>query len=1140
MADTLVDKTAALQTGVTPVATLEGSAGSSGQPGSGLSGAASLTVESPLGNVGGLVDDLGDKLTSALSFDVDKARAPVAALDKMKGGLKAPPAGALKGFGIKMEQTEAGLSQDFPTAVAQTVDRLNGIFAQVPTDPSTLVSTLLEKLVEVFASLDGPEAEQIRAWIATVEEIGKSVLPLIEAADADARLTLAVDLVGRSVTATASVFGFDKVASLVASLDAFLHEPLPSAVLSAVEGAFSTVDGALGDALAKGDAELAELRAAALAALEDLRALKDALRSVLSVALRVADAPILKPGALQRLLADAFDHALGAKVGDVSNIDDPYKSLLDRIDAAIAAIDLSTVRTQVLDGLHALRDAIASANLAAIGDVLRDALEPVTGVVDDLESGVTGLLDDLRGYLHDAAGEVHTLAESVGEFAPDGSFQFAVEDELHDALGTARTAIAGDPADPSTPSVAGTLRDFKLAIDDFLDRLTALLEPVGDAIDDATTTVVGAITDFAAFVEQLDVKALLDELKGTIDEIVHELTPIDFAELADPVIAGLEENTEKIKAIDASKLNDLLRQALSAALDLIIAIDFTETIRTPLEDELDKVKKLPEEAIAGLQARYEEALGVIDQLSPAKLLAGLFDAFDVLKEFTEQLDASKILDPLDDLYESNLVAPLGKLKPSVLLKPLEDAFGQLTAAVASVSGAQLMAPAQQGLSELKAKVAGLDLTSPLDFLTTELDRLEAELQKLKPSTLLAPIVADLERLDTEIEKFRPSKVFEPVTALAAPLLDLVQAVQQETVEALHAAFQAPLAVFERIEPQKLATELQNLVGAVIAAIEKLKLPARVQAMSQQHAQLKLKAEAAGGAARAEIVVRLDVQFHLGPFVAAHDKLLVALKDLKRSLTFDDLTAAYAQLEERVLGLLPPFARQLLSVEDFKRVMALASPLRFLTDLDARFDALKAKLLPITPQEIVAELDAAHAEVLTQIGDLGLDDRLAEIKATIERLRSIITGLRIDFVAGELDTVLADLRAVVDAFDPARLIGDLDAIHAEVVKVVEDAKPSLLLGDVQEPLDAVKEIVASVDPRAKLLPPIEVAWKAIEDKLAEVDFGAVLSPIGARLDELEDDFEQQLGRTEKAFDDMLRAAKGVLKSAPPSATAGVSF
>ena len=42
---------------------------------------------------------------------------------------------------------------------------------------------------------------------------------------------------------------------------------------------------------------------------------------------------------------------------------------------------------------------------------------------------------------------------------------------------------------------------------------------------------------------------------------------------------------QKLQIIDTESLNDLLREALKVALDVIIQIDFTVTISTPLKDQ---------------------------------------------------------------------------------------------------------------------------------------------------------------------------------------------------------------------------------------------------------------------------------------------------------------------------------------------------------------------------------------------------------------------------------------------------------------------------------------------------------------------------------------------------------------------------
>jgi hypothetical protein len=1123
MTDTITDRATGLQEAMAPIAQLTG----------GMTGAATLTADSPFANLAQFAEELGDKMSAALPFNSDQLLAPVNALGQMKGHLQAPPTGALDGFGIKMEQTEGGLANDFPTAVAQTVGKLNEILDQVPSDPSALASVLLDQIVAVFGTLDGPEAAQIKAWIASLDELIRDLQPVIAAAQSsNDPMTIAVEIIGRSIRATADIFGLDQLETLLNFFDRLLDEPLPASLLTTIDGAITTFDGALTSVKAKAAAEVEELRTVVLAAAEQLRALKELLRPAMDVLVKIASAPILQPGELEKQLRAAIDAALGVKVQDVATVDDPYKALLDKIDAAIAGIDLASVRASVLEALHTLRDTIAKADLDAAGEALQQALQPVQDTVDSLQAGASELLDDLKGALQQASGEVHTLAESVGAFAPDGTYTFSLAGQLHDALTTVRDVVSGD--------IAGALDEFKNGADEFLSQLTNLLQPVEDAISDAATEASQAITDFAGFMEDLDVPKLLEDLAKKVDDVVHALTPIDFKTLTDPVIAGLEENAEKIKGIDASKLNDLLKQALSAALDLIIGIDISKTIEPELRKKLDDVKKVPAEVVGELQERYEQALGMLDQLRPSQLLEALFAAFDTISKAISGLDAAQLLGPLDALHQRTLHQPVADLKPATLLTPLEDAFRELQDAVEELKGTELLAPVQHGLDELKATVGALDLTGPIDDLRGTLAGLTATLEAMKPSGLIEPIADDLTKLEAELDRFKPSVVFAPIAALATPLLALLEDVQQEAVTALHDAVQAPMAQFERLKPEKLQAELQARLDGIIAAIESLKLPARYEALRKQHAEFKVAATAAGGALRADLVLLIDVELELKGFVTAHDLLLTALRNLKRELKLDGLQEAYDQLEQRMLDLLPPWGRALLDPAAFKLIMQMANPLRFLDELDARFETVKQKLIPITPQEIGAELDAAHAEVLQQVHDLGLDERLVQVKAMIEQLRGIVTGLRIDFVADEVDRALADVRAVVAALDPAQLAPDLDGLHADVVAVVDAAKPSLVLANLNAPLAALKDVVHAVDPREQLGKPLDEAWKAIDARLGEVDVAAVVAPVDARLDELEKDFETELERVEKAVDDMLRAARGVLSSSGASASVGGGF
>ncbi|MCB0183252.1 MAG: hypothetical protein KDE31_03260, partial [Caldilineaceae bacterium] len=394
-----------------------------------------------------------------------------------------------------------------------------------------------------------------------------------------------------------------------------------------------------------------------------------------------------------------------------------------------------------------------------------------------------------------------------------------------------------------------------------------------------------------------------------------------------------------------------------------------------------------------------------------------------------------------------------------------------------------------------------------------------------------------ERLEGELDRFKPSVVFAPVADLATPLLDLLETIQQETIDALFAIFQAPLAVLDRLQPDALTSHIQSQIDAVLAALRTVNFPARYNQLKASYFDFNAAVNAGGVEAKVELAGYVDPDDLLGEVAATYNILIAALEGLKTNVAIPDLSDLYVQMRERLLSLLPPYAQQLLNPETFKRLLRLADPTRFLADLDVRFEAIKAKLLPIRPEEITGELDATYETVLGLVDGLQLDESLNQVKSELTRVQGIVNTLRVDFLAADIQHAIDEMQAVLAALDPTLLFADLDSLHAELVQVVDGLKPSEVLAGLQTLLTQIQDLVNSVNPRTTLEPPLVAAWAAIEGILDEIDFTIVLSPLVDKLDEIEAEFEVSLGGVEDAFDDMLRAARGVL-SAGGSASVGV--
>lgn len=1127
------------------VEALRGQPPSGDDPGTGLSGAAGLLSTSPASLAQALGGQLTTQLTNLLHFDASASLSGTTDFfTQLRTQAQAPPTQALAGFQQHITQAGAAFSGDFAERLQQGIDAVRGISQGVPPDHTAIVSGLLDQILAVIASMQGPEAEMIRSWVQTTTEMFRVLMPVIEEAQQSPDpAAFAIEAVTKSLGSTLEVFGFSQASRLVNFLDGFLTNPVAPGSLDGVTTATVALSANLGQTLTLVGGDFTALRdqvAVSFSAMQDVKA---RLRPILTTVHHVAEAKILQPGALERFLREQMDRALEVNVVEVQRIDDPFKALFDRIDAAINGIDLSFVRTEVLGFFESTRDTIEQVDIGSLGEMLQQQLAAVQGTVEQLQQGVADLLAQIQAFFDNLTGQARTLAGQVGQFQPDGSFRFNFEQDLRSLFTTARAAIGGDPQHPERPSVMGTLTEWQSNIDQFLGRISELLGPVEEAIDGVTSSAVAAIGTFREFLLGLDIPALMLELQARVREVLDALAPVDFAVVTDPVVAAIEENTEKLRAIDTSSLNDLLREALKVALDVIISIDFTVAVSDPLKEQFEEIKKVPAEAITQLQQRYLEAIQVLDALNPEQLLEALFAAFDTIDQAVGSLNAATLLDPLDQLHEQHLQLPLAQLKPSQLLQPLSDAFQESTAVIDQLQGSAVLAPVDTALNELKAAVTGFNVSQPIDDLLAAVERVKQDLRAIRPSGLLQPLVADFARLEAELDRFSPSVIFQPVVELAAPLLQFLENVQQQTVAALHQAFQIPLQLLERLRPEALTQFIVEQLDVIIGALRSLNLPVKFTQLKAQYFDLKAAAQVEADGNKLSLVLYLDPQVQLGEFVTGYADLIAILEGLKQNVQLTSLAELYTTLRERLLSLLPPYARELLDPETFKRIMRLADPTRFLAELDQRFQALKDKLLPIRPEDITAELDATYDAVLALVDQLDIEDSLNQVKQILDSIKGTVTGIRVDFLTADIDRAVADFRAMVGALDPARLFADLDEVHHELELVVQSTLPSQVLAGLGALLDDVKGIVSSVNPRTKLGPPLGEAWGAVEGALAAVDFTVVLQPVTDKLDELEAAFEVSLRRTEDAFDAMLTAGKAALGgggAAGASASVGVSI
>lgn len=1110
-----------LEEALAAVRELLGAAAEGEVPGHGLLGAAGVAEGSPLTAIGAAEGRIEGSLGGVLELDgAASVGAGAGAFADLEATVEISPDAALAGLLGRL-----GSAGEAVSAVAAVLDDLvaavEGVAGEVPENRFGALAPLLRQLLGALEGLEGPEAEAIATWLRALEGQRRG----LEAALADLEAgadpgDLALRLFEGALGEVLDLLGFRRVRALRDLVLGLPDNFVPAELQAALTDAAGAAEARFGELRGVAGGDFDGFRAAGAAVHGALIDLREAALEVLCVVRQVSRFPLFAPGGLETFLRRRMERALAIEVRELQRIDDPYGALLDRIDEAVAGIDLSAARDQVLELFAGLRRTLEAIDLPSLPSLAEERLAALDDAVAGVRDAVSDARREVEGFLGGVAERQRAAAAGLGTFQPDGSFRFHLERELTERLEAARSALTGQAA----PAIA----EVQAAVGDFLATLEALLEPVEEAIDGVVPPAVEAIRGFAESLRGLDLPALLEEARAQVEAAVEALTPLDFAVVVDPVVQVLDENAETLGEIDPESLDDLLRAALAAALDGVVSVDFSAEISAPLGERFAAVRAVPEGLLDELQAGYEQALARLQELSPEeRLLEPLAAATRTIREALEGIDLEAVVARLDRPFEEAVLAPLEALRPSALLEPLIEAHGRLAAAAGELRGEVLLAPVAAALDRLREEAAAVDPVAPLDRVAAAVATVQSRLEALRPSELLGPVTEELRRVEEALDRFRPSVVFAPVADLAAPLLAVLEEVQEETVQALFELFQAPLEVLDDLRPERAAALVRDGIGRLLALLRTLDLPGRVSRLQAAHFDLVADLRTDGAEVRLGLAGRIDPALHLGELLEVYREGVAALEGLRDGLELPDLDELYDELRERLLGLLPPFARELLDVETFRRVLRLADPTRFLEELDRRFEEIRARLLPVQPEELAAELDAAHAELVALVAELDLTPVLDAIRERLTALRSAVAELRVDFLAQGLDEALGSLREVVAALDPSPIGDRLDGLQAEVTELAGGLRPAALLADLPAALDRVQGLVDRVDPEATLGPPLREAWAEVGALLEQVDLTVILAPIVDRLAELEAEFVLGLERTEDAFDRMLGAARGAL-------------
>lgn len=732
--------------------------------------------------------------------------------------------------------------------------------------------------------------------------------------------------------------------------------------------------------------------------------------------------------------------------------------------------------------------------LAAIQQAVEDAVATVNDARNAVRDQITTLVAPVADSLDSAIGAAQLAEIQAALDALPAQIQQFVDDEIVANLGGVRDGISdaidqiSDLADDFDPEV------LTAPIRDSIQQVGSLVN--NPEVEGAFADVESALDEAIRAIGEFDLAPAADEsinLIGEIDATLAEINPDDIPDAAKPLIAqGVEVVANINFTVEISTpLNEAVTAAVEAGPDVVLRA--IEEAMTEARISIEAFR--PSAVIADtLDAPFSEALALLEDVSPAVLFGRIETALEDVQDRVQVLDVGAVVDPLEDVH-ARVVVEVEKLRPSVLMAPVEAALEGAIAKVLELSGFD---SALEGISEVIAEInrwVGVigsmrDILARLALMLDTPGDAAAEVDALIESTVDRLDLADLGGLSAGFAATGAAVTRNGRDAIAGALATAYLSAGSTGPGIASDTSVANLAEITAAFPLASARALpaSQERDRLIAVIDRLtQAVAAIQASATPWGTLGPKLNSKALSLQEDLT-----DYHLAEFV---DDVSVLASFASPPGDMDAVKAEVRQALEASIG---PSLR--LVLHGFERVSPIVAEMvqgfgQMLGAVHTHMNALAGENgLGGTIEDVEAVIDLIRDIDLTPVTD-PLDDLFARIEAALasispDALRAPLEAAR-DAIAG-----LIDLSILIDPADEAAL----DAAYQSVVAKLRTLSPSAAIG---EPLDAEYETLL-----ATILPVMEMPAR-LRAALLEAGLG------------LSAEVTLELARVEAAFDEMLR-------------------
>ena len=869
-------------------------------------------------------------------------------------------------------------------------------------------------------------------------------------------------------------------------------------------------------------------------------------------------------------LLNAAQTTLTSVADGLQGIFDDVNSGLDQIDLSQFEVDfqaafgsipdvdvasLDDVRSMLLEPLQQINELVA--NPQAFIERLQALLQSLTTGLEESDIGawqsaILGFFEDVRSFI-EQLDLVSIRAQIEGVFD-------TIDQEIADMGGDVRQTIL-DALNPAFDAVETSIDAIDLsAITTFIEDVFGQLDTALDQISiadlqaqlDATFATLETVVD--------DLVSQTNSIADQIDQIVSGVGDIQFDPVTEPVIAEIEETTEKLRQIDPDSLSPIQQTALAAAVGILQALDFEETIINLLTDRCAEVMALPQEPLQAVGEQLDTLLEAVTAFDAEVLVAPLSDAYAQITAPIDALEAGTLLEPLnttlaqvksafDALSPEQLRAPLDALyaplpaaldvlSPTDLLQPVVEVFDQFEEALNRVDLSALLEELQsvqddlfaQAKAQLIDHVQGLGLPTALtDLLVT----LTPVLDLMSPAFFIDPVNKFIEVLDKILDELRPGDLFIPLQGLYDELLALLSQVSEEMLTGEFEQVRLALVTgLDRIDPtvltaniDGLSLEVSTFLGGMDPASLVTNLNAPYQSLSVAFDDLDETSVPAELQTLYDQLENLVAGLNPEPAITALQNSFTSVQSRLEGLgtvSLDGLVDPFASLRQQIDALIPDFLQEPVTAETLTAALESERPDALAADLNDAFEELKTNYAALKPQ-LLQELQSFADENQDLLMVLSIQSLTGQFQETYDAIKAQVLALNPNGIIEDLQGTFDTVKAQIEELNPTFLVDELSETFNRITGKLDAFGLDAIETGLTTSLQNIKDKLAVLDPheilsQAGLLD----RFAELQEALDAVSVVAIVASLGEALQKLCEELQEELEKVQVSFNAMISA------------------